>query len=299
MLPKLARQYDEPLADSSMIPTFLVFHLIRQHATVAIGGDGGDELFGGYAHYTWLLRQEMVRRCVPVWVRSRLSWCADRCLPIGFRGRNYLLGAEGGVQNSFAFVNQFFDRRTRGELFPPLRSFSPEMLARPERFKAEMELPGKTVVQRSTAADFISYLTDDILVKVDRASMLTSIEARAPFLDYRIIEFAYSRVPDWLRVSGGRRKILSRLLARDLLPKEFDVKRKQGFSIPLARWLEGEWGKYMKSILLNPDSWFDRSVVARLFADQKRGLGNAHRLFALTMAELWRREYRVSVPLGR
>jgi asparagine synthase (glutamine-hydrolysing) len=296
MLPKLARQYDEPLADSSMIPTFLVFHLIRQHATVAIGGDGGDELFGGYAHYTWLLRQAMVRRCVPAWVRSRLSLCADRCLPVGFRGRNYLLGAEGGVQNSFAFVNQFFDRRTRGDLFPPLLSFSPEMLARPERFKAEMELPGKTVVQRSTAADFISYLTDDILVKVDRASMLTSIEARAPFLDYRIIEFAFSKVPDSLRVRGNTRKILSRLLAQDLLPKALDLTRKQGFAIPLAKWVEGEWGVYMRSILLDSDSWFDRRVVRRLFEGQENGRGNAQRLFALTMAELWRREYRVELP---
>ena len=109
LLPELARQYDEPLADSSMIPTLLVSRLIRQHATVAIGGDGGDELFGGYPHYSWLLRQEMARRFVPAWVRSRISRCAAQYLPIGFRGRSYLMGLEGEMQNSFAFVNQFFD----------------------------------------------------------------------------------------------------------------------------------------------------------------------------------------------
>jgi asparagine synthase (glutamine-hydrolysing) len=296
LLPELARQYDEPLADSSMIPTFLLFKLIRRHTTVAIGGDGGDELLGGYPHYSWLVRQDMVRRCVPAWVRSRISRCAYQCLPIGFRGRNYLLGVEGEVQNSFAFVNQFFDHCTRGKLFLPLRAISPDVLVRPERFKAEMELPGKTVVQRATAADFISYLADDLLVKVDRASMLTSIEARAPFLDYRIIEFAFSKVPDSLRVNGGKRKILSRLLAQDLLPKALDLRRKQGFTIPLANWFKGEWGTYMKSILLDSDAWFDSKIVTELLVGQERGLANTQRLFALTMAELWRREYRVNLP---
>ena len=296
LLPELARQYDEPLADSSMIPTLLVSRLIRQHATVAIGGDGGDELFGGYLHYSWLLRQEMVRRCVPAWVRSRISRCAAQYLPIGFRGRSYLMGLEGEMQNSFAFVNQFFDRRTRQKLFLPLGAISDDVLARPERFKGEMELSGKTVVQRATAADFMTYLTDDILVKVDRASMLTSLEVRAPFLDYRVIEFAFSKVPDDLRVHGSKRKILSRLLAQDLLPETLDLTRKQGFAIPLARWFKGEWGNYMKSILLDSDAWFDRKIVTNLIEGQEQGLANTQRLFALTMLELWRREYRVDLP---
>jgi asparagine synthase (glutamine-hydrolysing) len=296
LLPELARQYDEPLADSSMIPTFLVFRLIRQHATVAIGGDGGDELFGGYPHYSWLVRQDMARRYVPAWVRSRISRCAEQCLPIGFRGRSYFLGIEGEGQNSFAFVNQFFDHRTRRKLFSPLRAISPEILMRPERFKAEMELPGKTVVQRATAVDFISYLADDLLVKVDRASMLTSVEARAPFLDYQMIEFAFSKVPDSLRVHRSDRKILLQLLAQDLLPKTLDLKRKQGFTIPLAKWFKGEWGTFMKSILLDSDAWFDKKIVTKLFEGQERGLANTQRLFALTMAELWRREYRVLLP---
>jgi asparagine synthase (glutamine-hydrolysing) len=193
-------------------------------------------------------------------------------------------------------VNQFFDHSVRRKLYPPLRATSPDVLLGPERFKAKLELPGKTVVQRATAADFISYLADDLLVKVDRASMLNSIEARSPFLDYRIIEFAFSKVPDFLRVHGNKRKILSRLLAQDLLPKELDLTRKQGFSIPLAKWFEGEWGCYMKSILFDTDAWFDRKIVTKLFEGQERGLANTQRLFSLTMAELWRREYRVDLP---
>ena len=296
LLPELARQYDEPLADSSMIPTFLVSRLIRQHATVAIGGDGGDELLGGYPHYSWLLRQEMARKYIPTWVRSRISRYAEKFWPIGFRGRNYLLGIEGEVQNSFAFVNQFFDHCTRRKLFLPFQTISPDKLECPERFKAEMELPGTTVTQRATAADFMTYLADDLLVKVDRASMLTSLEIRAPFLDYRIIEFAFSKVPDSLRVHGDKRKILSRLLAQELLPKALDLTRKQGFAIPLAKWFKGEWGIYIKSILLDSDAWFNKKIVLKLIEGQNRGFSNTQRLFALTMAELWRREYRVELP---
>lgn len=296
LLPQLARQFDEPLADSSMIPTFLVSHLIRQHATVAIGGDGGDELFGGYPHYSWLMRQEMVRQCVPAWVCRCISHCAAQCLPIGFRGRHYLMGLEGGMQNSFAFINQFFDRNTRQKMFLPLGAISDAMLLLPDRFKQELKFPGKSVLQRATAADFMTYLADDLLVKVDRASMLNSLEIRAPFLDYRIIEFAFSKVPDSLRVHGSKRKILSRLLAQDLLPKTLDLKRKQGFTIPLAQWFKGQWGIYMKSILLDTDAWFDRKVVTSLIEGQDSGLANTQRLFALTMLELWRKEYRVDLP---
>jgi asparagine synthase (glutamine-hydrolysing) len=279
-----------------MIPTFLVSRLIRRHATVAIGGDGGDELLGGYPHYSWLLLQDMARKYISSWARKQISHCAEQFLPIGFRGRNYLLGIQGKVQNSFAFVNQFFDHSTRRKLFLPFRTISPDKLEYPERFKAEMELPGNTVTQRATAADFMTYLPDDLLVKVDRASMLTSLEVRAPFLDYRIIEFAFSKVPDSLRVHGGKRKILSQLLAQDLLPRQLDLTRKQGFSIPLAKWFKGEWGTFMKSILLDSDAWFDRKVVLNLIKGQEWGLANTQRLFALTMAELWRRENRVVLP---
>jgi asparagine synthase (glutamine-hydrolysing) len=229
-------------------------------------------------------------------MRHHISHFAEQCLPIGFRGRHYLMGLEGGMQNSFAFINQFFDCSTRQKLFLPLGAISDTMLARPERFKQEMKFPGKSVLQRATAADFMTYLTDDLLVKVDRASMLNSLEVRAPFLGYRIIEFAFSKVPDSLRVNGSKRKILSRLLAQNLLPKTLDLKRKQGFTIPLAQWFKGQWGIYMKSILLDTDAWFDRKVVTSLIEGQDNGLANTQRLFALAMLELWRKEYRVDLP---
>lgn len=153
------------------------------------------------------------------------------------------------------------------------------------------------LLQRATRMDFENYLAEDILVKVDRASMLNSLEVRAPWLDYRIIEFAFGRVPSRLKVTLTSRKILPKLLASRILPPEFDLHRKQGFSIPLASWLQGrKRGNFFREVLLEPkDNLFDRRFVADLFAGQELGHSNSERLFGLMLFELWRREYRVTV----
>ena len=127
--------------------------------------------------------------------------------------------------------------------------------------------------------------------------MLTSLEVRAPFLDPRIIELAFSRVPDSLRAVKGERKILPRAVASRVLPAALDLRRKQGFSIPLNDWFRGEWGKYIESVLANAATkLFNQEVIRELITGQRRGLSNTQRLFALTMFELWRQEYRVSLP---
>lgn len=291
LLPDLARQFDEPMADSSMVPTYLVSRLIRRDATVALGGDGGDELFGGYVHYEWVRRQELIRRLIPAPLRDAVSALGD-ALPVGVRGRNYLIGAARDIDASMAHANIYFDVKTRRRLLAPSGLVVDE---RPERQKA-MLAAGRTAVQRSMVMDFRSYLVDDILVKVDRASMLTSLEVRAPFLDPRIIEFAYGRVPDPLRAWKGQRKVLLRKLARRVLPPQLDITRKQGFSIPLHKWFRGDWGRYMRATLAGADpALFDQQTIQSLIAGQERGLANTHRIFALTIFELWRREYRVSM----
>jgi len=122
--------------------------------------------------------------------------------------------------------------------------------------------------------------------------MLASLEVRAPLLDPRIIELAYGRTPDRLRAWKGQRKVILRMLARRVLPPAFDVARKQGFSPPLAAWFPGDWGRYMREVLRGSD-FFDRGVVEQLITAQERGLHNTHRLYALMIFELWRREYRV------
>ena len=152
------------------------------------------------------------------------------------------------------------------------------------------------MLRKMTAADFSTYLPEDILVKVDRASMLASLEVRAPFLDYRVIEFAFGRVPDRLRATASERKVLLKLLAQRILPQNLDLHRKQGFSIPLHQWFSGEWGTFLRDVLAEaPQELYDRGMIRTMIAEQARGLGNAQRLFNLAILELWRREYDVAV----
>lgn len=294
LLPDLVRQYDEPIADSSMLPTYLVSRLIRPECTVALGGDGGDELFGGYHLYQVVLAQQALRRRIPGLLRRPLSAAAHR-LPVGFRGRTYAQAISLDPIDAVAQSGLYFDRATRARISPLLRSNGPVAPAEALRARAASSVSG--TLQQLTRADFASYMCDDILVKVDRASMLASLEVRAPFLDQRIIEFAFGSIPANLRTSINERKILLRRLAKRVLPSELDINRKRGFSIPIADWFRGEWGTYIEGILLSaPSTLLERAVVADLFAGQRRGLNNGQRLFALAMLELWRREYNIALP---
>jgi len=292
LLPDLARQYDEPIGDSSMVPTYLVSRLVRQSCTVALGGDAGDELFGGYMHYSRVQQQQRWRRAIPSPVKLAVGTVAG-VLPTGVRGRTYLRSLASPDAEAWAGATLHFDRATRRRLAPATRSLvgSP-----PESFRLRAGASGRSLVQKMTAADFATYLPEDILVKVDRASMLTSLEVRAPFLDYRVIEFAFGAVPDRLRATETERKILLKKLARRLLPSSLDIDRKQGFSIPLHRWFKGPWGEYLGSVLrAAPPELYDRREIQRLLAGQERGFANAQRLFNLAILELWRREYGVSI----
>jgi asparagine synthase (glutamine-hydrolysing) len=296
LLPKLAAQYDEPMADSSMLPTYLVSKLIRRDATVALGGDGGDELFGGYMHHAWVQRQQRVRAWLPRPLRRAIGGAASALMPVGMKGRNWLVGFTADLAQSIAWVNIYFDGKTRARLLGPVWKQLGTAAFAPEIGKMALCDDELSPLQQTTRVDFLTYLPDDILVKVDRASMLTSLEVRAPFLDYRVIEFAYGRVPDSLRATESGRKLLLRRLAARVLPPEFDAVRKQGFSIPLGSWFRGAWGEYMESVLREADpSLFDRNTIDELIAGQRRGYSNSHRLYALTMFELWRRTYAVSI----
>lgn len=293
LLPQLAAQYDEPLADSSMVPTYLVSRQIREHATVALGGDGGDELFGGYPHYRWLQQQQSWRRRFPSRLRQAIATAATH-LPMGFRGRNHLIGFHGGNEHAVSHINLYFDARSRQRLLAPLNRLATKSFDRAELTKQHLCDPSLSLLQQAMAVDFQTYLVDDILVKVDRASMLASLEVRAPFLDPQLIEFAWRNVPDQHRVNGGQSKRLLRSLATRLLPDQTDLNRKQGFSIPLNDWFKGDWGTGFRKILNEADeSIFDRQQISRLIRSQERGRSNMQRLFSIAIFELWRRHYNV------
>ena len=291
LLPVLAREFDEPMVDSSMFPTWLVSHLVRQHCTVALGGDGGDELFGGYSHYSRLLWMQQRLKWMPVGLRRFIAATAERGLPAGIKGRNYLQGLDVDLNQGLPLIASHFDITTRRHLFK-------ERIDHPfvaEALRAQRVPQQPDLLQRATRMDFENYLAEDILVKVDRASMLNSLELRAPLLDYRLIEFAFQKVPPHLKATVKDKKILLKLLAERVLPPEFDKQRKQGFSIPMSEWLkEGPFRGLFWDTLTSTGGLFDQAAVMGLLKGQDRGRSNGERLFALVQLELWRREYNVS-----
>lgn len=294
LLPLLARQFDEPVVDSSMIPTFLLSKLVRQHCTVALGGDGGDELFGGYGHYSRLLWLQSKAGVVPYQLRRQMASFAE-LLPLGIKGRNWLQGLGADIQSGLPLIASYFDAKSRRALLRPDVADAMQRARTPEAIWASRMPHSEDLLQRATRMDFENYLAEDILVKVDRASMLNSLELRAPWLDYRLIDFAFGRVPSHLKATPTNKKILPKLLAKRLLPPEFDLQRKQGFSIPLAAWLRGkEWGGFFRDVLLGSnESLFNRKFVTQLLDGQERGRTNSERLFALVLFELWRKEYQI------
>jgi asparagine synthase (glutamine-hydrolysing) len=260
---------------------------------VALGGDGGDELFGGYRHYSRLLRMQRTLGRIPRALRVAIAAAAEGLLPVGFKGRNWLQGLEVDLRESLPWIASHFDRSVRRKLMSGRREWPlVGELIRQRCMPQETDL-----LQRTTRSDFENYLVEDILAKVDRASMLNSLEVRAPLLDYRLIEFAFSKVPSYLKATTTDHKILLKKLAARVLPRNFDRHRKQGLSIPLAAWLQrGSWREFFRTVLLeSDDTFFSKQASLDLLDGQARGRANGERLFALVMLELWRREYRVSM----
>ncbi len=290
-IPRLAQQCDEPIADSSIIPTYLLSQLVRKKCTVALGGDGGDELFGGYPHYSRLLWMQSRMGLLPRWIREAVASGSEYLLPVGARGRNWLQTLGHDLERSTPLVAAHFDQNFRASILSEgLRSAT-----RAEAHVAANAPKEGDLLQRATRLDFSNYLAEDILVKVDRASMLNSLEMRAPFLDHHLIEFAYSRVPSRLKATSSGRKILLKRLAARLLPREFDQHRKQGFSLPLASWLQsGKFREFFDDVLLGSANIYDKGAIQTLLRHQDKGRNNAERLFSLVMLEVWRREYSVS-----
>ena len=292
-LEELAKQFDEPIVDSSMLPTYLLSRLVSDHCKVVLGGDGGDELFGGYGHYNRLLWLQQKLGWLPQPLRQAVAGLGGRLLPTGFKGRNWLQALGADLKSGVPLIATYFDAAARRDLLAGGEATWP---CPAEDVIAGLVPPVAGLLQRATRLDFKTYLAEDILVKVDRASMLTSLEVRAPLLDYRVIEFAFGRIPADLKASASRRKILLKKLAARLLPTEFDLQRKQGFSIPLATWLRsGEFRDTFRATLLDGETLFDRRMVRGLLTGQDRGQANSERLFALVMLESWRRTYQVSL----
>lgn len=282
VLDEIAPLVDEPLADSSLLPAFMVSRLTRQHVTVALGGDGGDELFGGYRDYGQALSD-----------RSRLGWlpapvfrlCASLAakLPAGVPGRNRIAALRGGPLQQIIWGSPYFDVSLRQRVLEEDFLEQAGRTEAPELGLLSLYQGGNGPLDRLTRTHFGSILPDDFLVKVDRASMAHSLELRCPFLDHRLIEFCFSRVPEAWKVCGSELRRLQVRLARTMLPDTVDLQRKQGFSIPVDQWLRAEPVSKLHERLETLPGFIRRREVENLIGGLHAGRANGARLFALLM----------------
>ena len=256
LIPTLPRIYDEPFADSSALPTYLVSRLARRSATVALSGDGGDELFAGYHHHFLGARVQRRVAKVPRFARGAIGRTLRR-IP-----RTRALG-QALVEND------------------PLAHYRDMMKLHPG-------LPNLEPVEMMMFLDFIQYLPDDILVKVDRASMAVSLEAREPFLDHRVIEFAWS-LPLSMKIRDDRGKWILRQLLRRHLPDALVDREKQGFGLPLAQWLRGPLREWAEDLLSTAGEPFDTAHIRDLWQRHLAGANHEGQVWTVLMYEAWRR----------
>jgi asparagine synthase (glutamine-hydrolysing) len=293
ILPELVQHVDEPFADPSLLPTYYVCRETRKSVTVALSGDGGDDLFGGYRRYVAIDRDARIIARLPAFLR-RWGATASHGLPRGSKVREYIQRLQHDAATAFATWSLLFNVETRRRLFRrDILNELGELLYEPEARLQTLfnQTAEHDVVNRMIATDFHGYLPDDILVKVDRASMSVSLEVRAPLLDYRVVEFAFSRTPGALKVHRAG-KILLRKLGRRLLPPALSLNRKAGFGIPLRAWLGRDAGGLMDGVPAALAGLFNRNATEEVIRSAGSGLASRdRRVFALLVFDLWRQAY--------
>ena len=291
VLDEFAPFVDEPLADSSILPTYLVSKLTVEHVKVALGGDGGDELYGGYGYYQAPLLDMVRFGWLPGWLLSSVARLAGK-LPAGIRGRNRIASLRGGLAHAHIWGSPYFDVELRKRiLHPDIIGELGGDLALPERSLIGLMGEGVDLVDSLVRTDFNSILPDDFLVKVDRASMANSLEVRTPFLDYRMVEHAFGKIPSFWKVNRSERRRLQNRMAKKYLPKAFELNRKQGFSIPMDDWMR-------KSNIRDrledcPVDFINRNELDKLIRGLSRGRANGARLFALMMLAICQKNLKL------
>ena len=293
----LARYLDDPIGDFSIFPTYLVSRLARNHVKVILSGDGGDELFGGYetysanhvaAGYEWV--PSSVRRQV---IEPIITSLKPRNVKKGVvnKSRRFIEGMAHPPRLGHARWRLFAGEGLLESLLTPevlSRRTAPASRHIDALFE---EAAGFSPVNQCLYVDLKSYLSDNILVKVDRMSMAASLEARVPYLDTDLVEMAF-RMPDRLKVKSGRTKILLKRLAARHLPRECVYRSKQGFSIPMKRWLQTEFrplvDEYLNDKLLRQQGIFRCDTVSRLRSEHLRGEANhSHLLWSMIVFQAW------------
>jgi asparagine synthase (glutamine-hydrolysing) len=277
LIPRLSAMYGEPFADSSALPTHLLSVIARKHVTVSLSGDGGDEAFGGYRQYEYLAKILFASQ-----VTGPMAGLANRVLSRapGRMGRGGRLLGLPAVEAHRQLIRVFLNAADERELvtrLPRLEEFD----------RAWASLADQTATRRAMVADLLTYLPEDILVKVDRASMATSLETRAPILDHRVLEFALQLPTPLLR----RKRLLRELVYRRV-PRALVDRPKQGFGVPLRRWFQGDLRPLLLDVLtpsrLGAVGVHEFGVVRRLLDEHMSGLADhSGGLWALLMLAMW------------
>lgn len=290
---------DEPLADVSVFPTYLVSQLARQHVTVALSGDAGDELFAGYDWYVAARLEEYYRCWLPDDVRQRwlpevFSWLPPLSRKKGVlnKAKRFIEGAarDPALQH-FRWTMYLTDQSRRALYAPDLQQETDDASTEGRFAQYLNHFPLASSVWRQQYADIQTFLVDDILVKVDRMSMANSLEARSPFLDFRIAEFAM-RLPSRLTLRGLKSKYLLKRCFESKIPHDILYRKKEGFSIPMKNWLKEDLRTMMEDVLsidrLNDDGLFNVAYVEQLKREHISGVANhAHTLWPLMVFQIW------------
>ena len=274
-----------------MIPTYMVSKLISKHCKVALGGDGGDELFGGYSTYPRYLQMQKLNY-LPLKLRKFIANTSNNLMPVGMKGRNWLTQLDINLKNHLPIPNGPFNQKERIKLMSRYSDWKTTS----ESFRNGITPFDMDIIQKATRMDFKNYLSEDILVKVDRASMANSLEIRSPFLDYKLIEFAFERVPSNLKVYNNQKKILLKNVCKNVLPSNFDFNRKQGFSLPLSSYLKSDkkWNDLITDTLFSNDSIYNKSFLKTFYKLQSKQFINSEKVFGLVLFELWRKKHGIN-----
>lgn len=298
MLPRLAWHYDEPFADSSAIPTMYLSQVTRQEVTVALSGDGGDELFAGYDRYRAVAISQWFDR-LPSLVKKSMTASIWQKLPASveqksFRRRvkRFLAGLAVHPERRYLKWVGIFDTERRLEMY------SPEFREQLNEFDTDQFLldayqlcPDRDFVTRTTATDVLSYLPCDILTKVDIASMAHSLECRSPFLDHHVAELA-AAMPLKLKMNKGRGKQILTDTFSDFLPESIQTRKKMGFGVPLNSWFRHELKPLLFDVLLDQRALdrciFDPTAVEQLISEHLNlQWDHSARLWSLLVLEMW------------
>ncbi len=300
ILPDVLNKLDEPMADASIIPTYLLSKFTREHVTVALGGDAGDELFAGYDPFV-AHRHANYYEKVPVAIHNVIKYFADK-LPVSstnmsfdFKVKHFLKG----VYNSPSIRNQVwlgaFSKEGQNSLFTENvnnKLLNDDPLQNIHRFKSEHDFSNWIDEICFMYQKF--YLSDGILVKMDRASMMNSLEARTPFLDYEFAEFVNS-IPANLKLKGNVRKYILKKALESKLPNNILYRKKKGFGIPLTSWIKEDLRDEISSVLsssnLENEGFFNTSTVNSLLDEHFRGVkDNRKQIWSLYVFEKWRKK---------